>query len=259
MEETKLGTQSINRSLQLMDAIGAAGPQGARLSHLAKTVDIHVATTHRILSALVAHNMIAFDPVSKRYRLGYRLFDLANRARYLIVCQYFRTAMEEIAAKTEDSVFLMVPAGLDAICADIIFGAFPVRASSLQVGDRRPQGIGASSLAMLASRPEEEAEQIIRANETRYPRYQNLTFTDVSRMVQQARQRGHAEFTREVEVKYTAVGLAVSNDNGEPVAGLGVSAVNTRMSAARRKEIVTVMRAEIDRIPPFAKQEVQVS
>jgi len=48
-------------------------------------------------------------------------------------------------------VFLIVRSGDDAVCADRAIGSYPVKTSVVDVGTRRPLGLGGGSLAMLTA------------------------------------------------------------------------------------------------------------
>jgi DNA-binding IclR family transcriptional regulator len=47
---------------------------------------------------------------------------------------------------------------------------------------------------------------------------------------------------------FTAVGLAVIDRRNEIVAGLGVSAIHSRMNTERRESVVSVMRAALEEV-----------
>lgn len=239
------GVQSVARAVQLLYAVGRHNESGIRLSDLARSEGLHVATAKRILSVLVKEKLIFHDPVSKHYRLGYGIYSLGQSAIQYTIMDQLRTVLEKIAFKTEDSVFLIIPSGLDTICIEHIVGPYPIRASTVTVGTRRPIGIGAAGLAMLAKMPAARVRQLISANRERYRTFEGLTAEKIEAMVEETRQRGYAVFDRRAGRIYTAVGLPVLNDKNEPVAGIGVSAIHSRITAERRKKIVAVMKAEL--------------
>ncbi len=56
------GAQSVHRTVALLRAVAKYNDQGANLSKIARKVGLHVATAHRILSALVAEGFVSYDP-----------------------------------------------------------------------------------------------------------------------------------------------------------------------------------------------------
>jgi DNA-binding IclR family transcriptional regulator len=52
----------------------------------------------------------------------------------------------------------------------------------IEVGARRPLGIGAGSLALIAFGPEDEFERVLASNAPRYPQYRGLTSEKIRSM-----------------------------------------------------------------------------
>ena len=52
-------------------------------------------------------------------------------------------ALERLAHRTQDTVYLVARVGDEIVCLDAREGSFPIKALTLNVGDRRPLGIGA--------------------------------------------------------------------------------------------------------------------
>ena len=64
------------------------------------------------------------------------------------------------------SAVLSLPSGIESLCIDVEEGTYPIRANYLRVGSRRPLGVGAGSLALLAwlaySRARSESQAVRR-------------------------------------------------------------------------------------------------
>ncbi len=69
------------------------------------------------------------------------------------------------------------------MCIDRVEGKFPIRTILVDVGTRRPLGIGVGSMALIAFLPEEELNAMLAKNAQRYPQYKNLTEKDPSREI----------------------------------------------------------------------------
>ena len=80
-----------------------------------------------------------------------------------------------LAESTQDTVYLSERRGLEAICSSRALGDYPIKALTLDVGIRRPLGIGAGGLAILCALPAAEADEIIEAHAQRYPKLSTLT------------------------------------------------------------------------------------
>src|SRR5262249_47985137 len=83
-------------------------------------------------------------------------------------------ALTRLAAATGDTVFLIVRDGFESVCVERKSGTYPIKTFVVDVGTRRPLGVGAGSLAILATLPPEEAELAIRANGGSIASYKGL-------------------------------------------------------------------------------------
>ena len=137
------GTQSIERALTLIREIAAHNRTGSRLLDLANRTGLQRPTVHRMLKCLTLENMVQQDPDTHRYYLGPMVFELGLTAapRYNLreICH---PSLSRIAEATGDTVFLTQRSGLDAVCLDRHEGTFPIKTFTLEIGMRRPLGIG---------------------------------------------------------------------------------------------------------------------
>ncbi len=161
--DTRLtGTQSIERALLLLREIAAHNRGGSRLLDLATRTGLQRPTVHRMLKCLAAENMVQQDGDSHRYYLGSMVFELGLTATPRFnLREMCHPALARIAEATGDTVFLTQRSGLDAVCLDRREGTFPIKTFTLEVGMRRPLGVGTGSLAILSALPEEEIEQVV--------------------------------------------------------------------------------------------------
>jgi len=190
MVQNSKGTQSVQRTVLLLRTVAKYSKQGVNLSKIARDTELHTATVHRILSALVLEGFLTYDSVSKLYHLGIELYHIGMEAHHFSICERYHSVIEKIAEKTEDTVFLLIRSGNDVLCLDRVEGEFPIRAMTIEIGARRPLGIGAGSLALIAFLPEEEFEMVLSDNQDRYPDYKGLTKSAISKLVKNSQKNG---------------------------------------------------------------------
>jgi DNA-binding IclR family transcriptional regulator len=238
------GTQSIERALTLMREIAAHNRSGSRLLDLASRTGLQRPTVHRMLKCLTLENMVQQDPDTHRYYLGPMVFELGLTAapRYNLreICH---PALSRIAEATGDTVFLTQRSGLDAVCLDRQEGTFPIKTFTLEIGMRRPLGVGTGSLAILSALAEEEVRHVVTANAPRLPEY-GLTPTSLLAQVKSAQKRGYAVREMPSLAGVRSIGQAVHNQSGVAFAALSVSAISSRMSEKRIAELATMLRNE---------------
>src|SRR5581483_5224779 len=238
------GTQSIERALLLLREIAAHNRTGSRLLDLAARTGLQRPTVHRMLKCLSAESMVLQDPQTHRYFLGAMTFELgltaAPRFNLREVCQ---PALRRIAESTGDTVFLTQRSGLDAVCLDRQEGTFPIKTFTLEIGMRRPLGVGTGSLAILSALSDEEVKHIVSTNSARLPEY-GLSQTSLLAQVKSAQKLGYA--VREVPTLagVRSVGHALNNQSGVAFAALSVSAISSRMSEKRVGELAALLRQE---------------
>jgi DNA-binding IclR family transcriptional regulator len=238
------GTQSIERALLLLREIAAHNRGGSRLLDLATRTGLQRPTVHRMLKCLAVEGMVQQDADTHRYFLGPMVFELGLTAgpRFNLreICQ---PAMTRIAEATGDTVFLTQRSGLDAVCLDRHEGTFPIKTFTLEIGMRRPLGVGIGSLAILSGLPEEEIRNIINANAPRLPEH-GLTPGGLLAQVKRVQKMGYAVRETPSLAGVRAVGLALHNQSGVPFAALSISAISSRMSDKRVAEVAGLLRNE---------------
>jgi DNA-binding IclR family transcriptional regulator len=128
------GAQTLARGLEVIDAV-AHGQVG--LNELAGGLGLTRTTTHRLASALVEHRYLKFSR-GAGYSLGPRLLELGYVAgQQTNLARVARGHLEQLAARTGDTVHLGVLDGPRALYIDKIPGTRRVEISS-RIGERQP-------------------------------------------------------------------------------------------------------------------------
>jgi len=239
------GAQTIHRAISLLRLVVKHNDSGVRLTELAQEAGLHEATARRMLKALEAEGLITHDPESRLYHLGLDLYYFGAAAHQFHLRDRFRHTLERIAELTEDTVFLVIRSGNDALVIDRVEGAFPIRTLTHEVGQRVPLGIGAGSTSLLASLPSKELEAVIQANANRYGRYADRTTADVRAQVNACQKSGYALSEGNMMPEAIAVGRPVLDEKGNAVAAISVAAIFQRMDSKRRQTIGDIIAEEI--------------
>ena len=253
-EPALAGAQSIQRAITLLRAVAQTNERGARATALAAEVGLSVATTHRILSVLAQEGLLTHDPYSKLYHLGVELFVLGTAAQEFSIRDRLRPVLEQVALETEDTVFLLIRSGNDAVCIDRVEGCFPIRTLTLDVGARRPLGIGAGGMALLGFLPDPEIEAVLAANAPRYASYAGFTADDIRNWVQQTREFGYALNNGSLRPSVLAVGVPVLDAARRIVAAVSVAAIPERMPEDRRERIAEMIARHLSLVGDAAGQ-----
>jgi DNA-binding IclR family transcriptional regulator len=219
------GTQSIQRAARLLRELAARNRQGMRLIDVAQSSGLQRPTVHRMLKCLAAENLVSQDPQSRRYFLGPLVFELG------------------ITAGPRFNIRDLCTDALDRIAAET--GAFPIKTFTVDVGVRRPLGVGAGSLAILTALPEEEIEETVSRVANRLPAFGRLTASELLALVKRARKVGYVLNDVRTLSGVTAIGAPIFDPIGRPVAAISVSAITSRMTTTRQRELAEVLRREV--------------
>jgi DNA-binding IclR family transcriptional regulator len=236
------GTQSILRALKLIRSVAKHNDRGIKLSKIASETSLHVATTHRILSVLASEGILTCDPKSKCYRLGIELYVLGRIAKQFAIQDQLRSAIEHIANETDDTVFLLIRTGNDVLCIDRVEGKFPIRMMTIDVGVKKPLGIGAGSLALIAFLPDDEFEKVLAANAHRYSLFKKMTVETIRNLGLASRRPGYVVSEELFHEGVTSIGVPLINKQGEIVAAITVSTISQRMPPKRRAGIAQLVQ-----------------
>ncbi|AKQ54020.1 IclR family transcriptional regulator [Bordetella hinzii] len=245
------GQGVLSRAFGVLRVLAEAQGERLRLTDIAARTGQAPATAHRVLQALIQEDMVEQPPQSKAYQLSVAFFALAASAgnRHSTLREICRPALLRLSGMLNDTVFLLVRHGFDAVCLDRIDGPFPVRSHTGDIGGKVPLGLGQAGLILLARLPEAEREEIIRFN---IPRLRHLGFMDeISVRVRLNECLAHDYALSTGPALYPGtMGLAVpiTDRSGTVVAALSVAAPSERMSAERLPMIVQMLRKEASQI-----------
>jgi DNA-binding IclR family transcriptional regulator len=240
--------QNIGRATMVLTALAANSADGMRLTDVVNATSLGKATVHRVLSGLVAHGLVDQEKATGRFYLSLKLIGWAMAAGDRFgLARLAGPAMVRLSQRTQDTIYLSLRSGDEAICIERREGSFPIKTLTLRVGDRRPLGVGAGSLAMLAFLPDEDVERVLASQRAEQSRFgiDEITLRD---MITIARQLGYTLNDERVIQGMSAVGVPIRRPNGQPFAALSVAAISSRLQMPRRESIVASLRQEAEQI-----------
>jgi DNA-binding IclR family transcriptional regulator len=246
------GVQTLDRAIEVLRKIAAAGDQGLRLIDLQRQTNLTKPTAHRLLTTLLKHRFVVQEANSRRYRIGPEIAALSASAptRLRDLPAMAGAEMEALAQESGDTVFLMALSGHEVVCIDRKLGPYPIKALTGEIGSRRPLGVGAAGIAVLAALAPGEAERILEAVRPRLNEFPNVTEGLIRSSVDEARVRGYAYSDGHVVTEVRALGVPLLDERGRPVAALSIGAIRERMQPSRIESLVSALRGarrEIER------------
>jgi DNA-binding IclR family transcriptional regulator len=238
-------TQSLDRAIGLLDEVVNHSVAGANLGQLAEHAKLSKPTAHRLLNGLRKLGLVDYEEKTRLFFPGLKLYrmGLASAARFDLV-QLAQPAMALLAEETLDTVYLSMRTGDSALCVARQVGSFPIRTLTLEVGDYRPLGLGAGSLALLSALPDAEVAQVITRNREQLAPHPNFHGDALQRMVRQTREQGYALNDGNMLPEMVALGVVVHDAAGRPAAALSIATITSRMPLARRDSVVAMLQRQ---------------
>lgn len=253
--KTNSDAGSLKRGVVLLKLLATAGARGCPLSELSEKSDMPHPSAHRILKQLIAERLAEHNRETHRYKLGPLAFELgiAGSTMYDIrdLCE---PAMERLAQDTEDTVYLVIRSGFEAVCMHRREGSFPIRTLVLEVGSRRPLGVGAGGLAILAAIPKDERQEIIGRVAPHLPMFGKLTEAALEDACDLAGENGIAVIQNRVSLGVTAVGVHFRDSMGQAIGAISVAALTQRMTSSRIRSISERLKVGADEIERSLRQ-----
>ncbi|MCX7143634.1 MAG: IclR family transcriptional regulator [Proteobacteria bacterium] len=165
--------KSLAKALRLIEIMARSeAPRG--VSDLGREIGLNKSNVHRILDTLREHNYVVQHESTGLYQLNLKLFELGSRLlSRLHLKDVAQPWLSRVMEQTGESCHLMIYQDGEVIYLDKIENRLPVRAIT-ELGGRAPATCVASGKALLAYRPQEEVDRVLR----NLKRYTPKTITD---------------------------------------------------------------------------------
>lgn len=232
----------LTRAFGLLRLIAAAGRRGASLSDLVQQSALPHATVHRLLRQLAGERMVVQLEQTRRHALGPMAYELGVAAYPYDLRGVSQPSLEALARETEDSVFLSLRSGDEAVCIDLHPGTSPVRVITLEVGTRRPLGAGAGGLAILGALPADERQDVFERVAPVLKQTWGLSGAALEESIRLFDKEGYALIRNRVHAGVSAVGYPVRGASGQPIAALSIASFNERLGPQRVASVVGRLR-----------------
>ena len=236
-------TSSVQKACRILRAMSDA--KNARLTDIAREAGLDKATTLRLLDVLTRDGFVARDPTTKHYSLGTEVFVLGAAAQSRFDPRpIVGASLLRLAHAFEDTAMLSVPSGAESICVALQEGTYPIRANYLEVGSRRPLGVGAGSLALFAWMPDREIETFLPLVAARLERYPRITRRVLEDHIEQSRKRGYAMLLDLIVERMGGIAMPVLGLDGRPVAAIAIAALTERITS-REEALAAALKREV--------------
>jgi len=233
-------SQSLARALQILASLG----EGERsLDQLATELGVHKTTVLRLLRTMEADRFVRRDD-SHRYRLGSRLFALADAAREQhVVREVAAPHLRQLNQKTGQTVHLAAWESGEVIYVDKLDSVRSVRMYS-QIGVPAALHCTAVGKVLLAAQPKRIREALLESIEYHAFTPQTITDPDALRAELDAvRAQGWAQDRAEHESFINCIGAPVADQDGRIVGAVSISVPDVLLDYGQVLELLPELLA----------------
>ena len=224
--------QVVDRVVDILEAFLWLGPQ-LGVSELSRALGLKKATTHRLLGSLRRRDFVAQDPITRRYRLGIKLWELGSQATSQVAwVDRAKPFLQQLTDQTGETTHLAVLDDGEVLYIDKVESTRSLRMPS-QVGRRLPAHCTGVGKALLAHLPAVDVASIVarRGMASYTPR----TITDPDALqadLTEVRRRGYSVDDEEIEEALRCIGAPVRDHSGRVVAAVSIAGPASRLPSS---------------------------
>lgn len=238
-----VGLKSLAKIAQLLDTFTFERQEWA-LSELAAACNLHPSTARRLLLSCQSVGFIGQDPITRRYRLGMKLFELGSRVgEQFSLRTVARPYLKRVNAATQESVYLGLLDRGEVLYIDRVESPHPVRLTT-HPGQRRPLHSTGSGKLLLAYLSDDALENFLSGP---LERFTDRTICDPDLLRQELariRERGYSTTLDEHLEGTFSLAAPIYGQGGVVVAALGVSGPRYRISDQQWEQFADVLTHE---------------
>ena len=241
-------SQVLERAVSLLGCF-SANESELGLTELATRSGLHKSTAYRILDVLRGNRLVEFNPSTRRYHLGLRLFELGALAvSRLNLTTIAQPELEWLVEQSGETAHLCVLDGVDVVYLVKVQSARALSMPS-SVGRRNPAHCAGVGKAILAFLQQDRLHAILK--EMRFAPVTPMTLISRDKLLKdlkETRRRGYAIDRGEMHEELRCVGVPVFDHSGTVVAGISIAGPWFRMTDSAIPKLAEHTLAAANRI-----------
>jgi DNA-binding IclR family transcriptional regulator len=230
------GAQVVDRVVDILETFTRLGPE-LGVTDISRALDLKKATAHRLLSSLRRRGIVAQDPVTRRYRLGMKLWELGSMATSSVDwADRVKPYLQQLTDRTGETTHLAVLSDGQVLYVDKVESARSLRMPS-QVGRRLPVHCTGVGKALIAYLPEEVLRALLGRREL--ARFTPNTITELPKLEEElarVRERGYTIDDEEIEEGLVCIAAPVRDHTAHVVAAVSIAGPSSRLRPDRIAE-----------------------
>jgi len=223
---------SIRRGVEVLLALAtdeAAAAGGLGVTRVARSLGREKTQVSRTLATLAEYGLVERDPETRAYRIGWRVYAMAQVAGSRRMLDAAAPLLERLVARFGEGAHLSVLQGADVLTVLSRQSPHAVQAVNW-VGRTTPAHCTSAGKALLLDRPEEGLAAVFEGRDpAAFTAAAARTSAELAERIAEARARGYATADEELDAGLTAAAAPVRDGAGRIVAAMNVSGPTFRM------------------------------
>ncbi|WP_141432588.1 IclR family transcriptional regulator [Bacillus sp. 03113] len=222
--------QSIDRAVSIIELLASNNDrEWWSISEISERLHLPVSTSHRLLNTLIRHGLVFQNPETKQYKLGYLWIEIGLRQlEKLDFRSVAREVMKRLALQVEESIYLNIPDGTDALIIERVDSPTNVRIID-KLGLRIPLHIGAANKTILANMNSKEMDIIV----NKLIPDSSDKYNSLIEQLFQIKRQGYAVSYSERTEGTLSVAAPILDFNHKVVGALSIGVLNYRVKEER--------------------------
>ena len=245
------GTQAIRCAAAVLKHAARGADSGVSLRQVSEGTGLSRSTAHRIVKCLLDERLLEYDEHARRYVIGGLVFELGLAAaeRQGEILQW-RPLVDRLARSCGATAYLIGRSGHESVCLYKAEGSSVLRAIPVEVGQRRPLGVGAAATALLASNTEQDIERVLAAIAPHLGEFPRLSVEQIRLNIEATRKNGLTESRSFVADGVYGLGMALPTGTGPATLAVSIAAHNALATddniAAWKRSFLELRRQAVD-------------
>ncbi|WP_027713801.1 IclR family transcriptional regulator [Desulfuromonas sp. TF] len=204
------------------------------LADLSRSLQLPQTRVSRLLSTLRSRNFIEQDPVTEKYRLGFKTFELSKAAiRQLSTLDISRSIMESLVRECNETACMSFLKDSCIVNLGVVESKHPLRVMP-RIGSQLPAYCTAGGKSQIAFFEEETLRRYVL--DCQFQQYTPYTITDRQQLETHLRKiahKGYAVQLDELEIGLRSVGAPIRDNTSRIVGAITLLGPSLRFSDGR--------------------------
>lgn len=210
-ENTTNRVQTIDRASFILETL--SNYDNLSLAEISEKVQLHKATTHRLVNSMLENGYIEKDPTTKKYRISLKLFQLGNRrVQNIDFLNVAKSMIRQLSQETDQTVHLVVEDDNSVLYIDKHNAKKPENQMHSKIGEKAPMYLTAVGKAILATKSNTAIAEYW--NQTDIQPRTSHTITDLEDFMTEIntiREQGYAVDNQENEYGVVCIGASFAS------------------------------------------------